>query len=102
MNATRRLFASGNFLYEKRGGRRERRRDGDREKEGLWDWHHLKKERRVLGRRARVLEAKIGRRRDGVRCGMWGIRVSNWDFLEVRVVVTRSMSSGVDNGGVGD
>lgn len=56
----------------------------------------------MLGRRARVLEAKIGRRRDGVRCGMWGIRVSNWDFLEVRMVVTRSMSSGVDNGGVGD
>lgn len=56
----------------------------------------------MLGRRARVLEAKIGRRRDGVRRGAWGIRASSWDFSEVRAVATRSRSSGVDSGGAGD
>lgn len=72
----------------KREGRRARRVCGHWVREGVWDWAHRKKKRRVVGWEARVLEEMMERRRGWVRCGMWGFRVSGFRvFVEVKRLV---------------
>lgn len=70
MNWTSRVLASANLLWEKREGRRLRRGRGVWVKDGMWAWVQWKKETRVVGWEARVLELRRERRRGSVRWGM--------------------------------